>query len=481
MEQKNNFESYLKTMFEYYKDNNFESFVNKILSYNIAIGSYKKDISIISKKIFTDLLKLDFNKNYVIYNEYDNYFYIENIDDKKNKKHNILLDIPVFEDNYEFIANSLVKYCFENNINFSIKLNKKLKNTIFQMRVFKVIDANKIIDYFTKSEEISKLVKSRTLPFLYQINLIGVYTEISPYSFKNIYIKYLYHYYSKYMNESDINIESFLRYIEFSYKNEKELNKKRMLNIIYHYILIIYNNDDIFNLFEENLVMELSSFQGNDFIIKYDENEMIYFIDKEDNNIEIRYESEDFFNIAYAKYYENIIKKDTSDKYYKLFYDTFDNILVNNYKNIENILDLLNPSMDKINKILLLSSSLYFAYKKMNFSFRQIKLIMDYLISIMDNYEKKENNQKDKIISEYIISDEYANKIVNLKNGTSMTIKKYILDNNIINNIPENCIVELKNGNKITVKEFINNIYNYIPNYNSYLELINDLVDSIEY
>lgn len=481
MEQKTNLENYLKNMFEYYKDNNFESFINKILSYNIAIGSYKKDISIISKKIFNDLLKLDFNKNFVTYNEYNSYFYIENIDDKKNKRHDILLDIPIFEDNYEFIANSLVKYCFENNINFSIKLNKKLKNTIFQMRVYKVIDANKIIDYFTKSEEISKLVKSRTLPFLYQTNLIGVYTEISPYSFKNIFIKYLYQYYSKYMNVDDINIETFLRYIELSYKNEKKLNKKRMLIILYNYIHIINNNDDIFNLFEENLVMDLSSFQANDFIIKYDKNEMIYFINKEDNNIEIRYENEDFFNIAYAKYYENIIKKDTSDKYYLLFYNTFNNILITNYKNIEGILDLISPNMDKINKILLLSSSLYFAYKKMNFSLRQIKLIMDYLISIMDNYEKKDIYQKNNKVDKYILSDNYANKIINLKNGNIITIKKYILDNKIIDNIPNNCIVELKEGKKITGKEFIDNLYNYIPNYNNYLELINDLVDSIEY
>ena len=349
------------------------------------------------------------------------------------------------------------------------------------MRLFKINDANKLLNYFKKSEELSKLVKSRTLPFLYQINLIGIYTEISPYSFKNIFIKYLYQYYSKYTNINDINIETFLKYIEVTYKNERELNKKRMLSILYKYILIIFNNDDIFNLFEENLVMELSSFHANDFIIKYDNNEMIYFIDKEDNNIVIKYENEDFFNIAYAKYYENIIKKDTSDKYYRLFYDTFDNILVNNYNNIESILDLINPNMDKINKILILSSSLYFAYKKMNFSLKQIKLIMDYLLSILYNYDKKDSNQTNNSTNKYILSDEYANKIINLKNGESITMKKYLMDNNIIDNILENCIVELKDGNKLTGKEFINNLYNYIPNYNTYLDLINDLVDSIEY
>ena len=161
------------------------------------------------------------------------------------KNNNILLDIPVFEENYELISLNLVKYCFNTIIDFSIKLSKYIKNTILQIKVNNINDANKIIDHFIENKDIKETVKSRALPFLYQIGLIGIYTENKPYSFKNIFIQYLYLYYSKIKNEDDIDLDSFIKYIEGTYKNEKKINKKRILNVLYNVSVTkiqIFNN-----------------------------------------------------------------------------------------------------------------------------------------------------------------------------------------------------------------------------------------------
>ena len=76
------------------------------------------------------------------------------------------------------------------------------------------------------------------------------------------------------------------------------------------------------------------------------------------------------------------------------------------------------------------------------------------------------------------------NKHIHGKNLRDYTSKQRGARKQLFENIGEcknfECVV-LKNGNKLTGKEFINNLYNYIPNYNTYLDLINDLVDSIEY
>ena len=136
--------------------------------------------------------------------------------------------------------------------------------------------------------------------------------------------------------------------------------------------------------------------------------------------------------------------------------------------------------MDKISKILLISSSLFFAHKKMNFSYKQISIIMQYLLKIMDNYNKDEINKKE-YFEKYILNNEYANKVVTLKNGNNVTMKEYLIQNNIINNIPANCYIELKDGSKLSGKEFIENLYKFIPNYDNYKELTKNLIDTIEY
>ena len=56
MNKKELLENYLKKLYKIYEEKNFDFFVNTILSYNIRIGDYNKNIFNISKKIFDEIL-----------------------------------------------------------------------------------------------------------------------------------------------------------------------------------------------------------------------------------------------------------------------------------------------------------------------------------------------------------------------------------------------------------------------------------------
>ncbi len=475
MEQKENIEKFLNEMYKIYNKSNFSEFLNKIFRYNIEINSYKKNINDIANKIFNNTLNINMNLKYL---EFNNYYYIENQNNNYDFE-NIILDIPVFDNTYEIIANKLIYFLYENRINFKIKLYKYVKNTIFQIIVFTINDANKIINFFGKDNELNNIIKSRTLKFLYQNNLIGIYFDIKPYSFKNIFVQTLYLYYSKLKDNKTINLDSFLNFISNLNKSEKNLNKKRMLNLLYKYYNLINNGEDIFEILKENHSMDLSSYNANDFILKLDENNMIYFINKLDNNIIIKYKDDEFLNVAYSKFYESHIKKEKSEIYYNEFYNIFNKILSNNFNYIDNLLNLIDKKMDRITKLLLILSATYFAHKKFNFNFKQCYEIIDYLLNILDNYIKKEINNNYSI--KYILTEEYGNKEITLRNGKLTKIKDYIEKNNIIQNIPSNCKIYLNDGSEISGKEFINNLYRYIDKYNNFSELAASLINTIEY
>ena len=483
MNKKDELNNYFKIMYDFYEKNNFKFFLEKCMNYNIKIGDFGKDIDFLSRKVFTSVLNAMPQESIKFeYKNYINYYYLNVFNLQNNKvKYNIIVDVPVFEDNYERIALKCLKFLVDNKINFSMKFYKKLKNSFFKICFEDLSQLKMFVNYFGKGEEFISETKSRVLPFLNSINLLGIYTEIYPFSFKNYFIFQLY----LYFNHCDINnivdrisLDDFHSYIRNKLKIEKRDNKKRMYNILFNYLDIMLYDKDLYLLFNENSVMNISSYMPNDYILKMDNKKMIYFIDKVEG-IEIKYGSVDFLNVAYSKYYDNVIKKEENDKYYNDFYSIYSNILCSNFKNMDGILLLLNPKMDNINKLLVVFSSAYFAYKKFDLSIQTIYYILDYVVPLVFSYDFN-NNFVNKKNNEYVLNEEYANTVINLKDGTKSTVKEYYKIFNVLANINNDSVVKFKNGESYSGKQFLDKLIKYVSNYDNYKELCDDLVLSIE-
>ena len=483
MNKKNEVENFLNILYEFYKKSNYKFFVEKCLSFNVKIGDYNKNISVLSNKVFNNVLNslsgIECKKEYKETRFY--YHLCVNLIENNKFKNNIIVDVPVFEDNYEKIALNITNYLVEHKFNFSLRFYKLLKNSYFKVIFEDIGHCKAFCDYFNMNSEINSLVLSRCIPFLNNHNLLAIYTEIEPFSFKNFYIKYLYQYYGECLkrNVECISLDDFYKYINNKYKAERNLNRKRMFRIMVTYLDIIIRDCSIFDLFITNTVMNISSYSPNEYNLKLDNNKMIYFISKVDG-IEIKYGSIDFLNISYSKYYDIVMKKEQNDKYYNDFYNIYSNILSCDYKNINKILTLINDKMDIINKLLIIFSSAFFAYEKLGFSDRVIFSILDQIIPSIYTY--KEGEFKELVSSsEYLLMDDYANKIVNLLDGTKMSFREYINKNNILDNIKNDYVLHMKSGEVISGKQFLDNLYKYISSYNTFKELFDDMVYMMEY
>ena len=238
--------------------------------------------------------------------------------------------------------------------------------------------------------------------------------------------------------------------------------------------------------------MDLGSYSPNDFILKMNNYKMKYFINKEDGE-QIEYGSEVFLNIAYSKYNENVIKRETNNKFYFDFYNIYNNILCSQYKNTDYLLSLINDKMDIINKILIILSSAFFAHKKMNFPIKTVYTILDDILpkiyvytspvvpSIDETISSTDSNVEVKVSNDYILSEELANKLVDLLDGRKISFKDYINKYDILSSIMNDTIIHMKDGTVTNGKDFIDNIYKHISFYNSFSELFEDMVSMIEY
>lgn len=482
MDRKIEIENYLKILYDFYKKSSFKFFVEKCLSFNIKIGDYNKNIDNLSKKVFNSVLNsLSRIENKVEYKETRFFYYlnVKSVDNNKFKS-NIILDIPVFEDNYEKIALNILNYLILNEFNFKMKFYKTMKNSFFKVILEDASQCKRFVEYFNMNSEINSETRSRVIPFLYSYSLLGIYTEIEPYSFKNFYIKHLYEYFfdhEKQNDSDDVSLDLFLKYISYRYKIEKDLNKKRMFAILSKYIEICISDNSIYDLFDTNTVMSIGSYNSNDYVLKMDNYKMIYFIGKDDGT-EIKYGTIDFLNIAYSKYFDNVIKKEHNDKYYSDFYNIYSDIIASKYRNIDNILLLLNNKMDIINKLLIVFSSAYFAYKKFDLPIKSVYMMLDIIIPKVYSY----NEFGSSIVSnEYRLTDDYANKLVNLLDGTKLSMRDYLNRYDILSSIKNDSIIQMKSGETINGKEFIDSLYKYISLYNNFSELFIDLVSMIEY
>ena len=486
MNKKELLENYLKKLYKIYIEKDFNEFVNTILSYNIRIGDYKKDISSISKKIFDEILVLlPESKAKFSYKEFTNFYKINIIYKEYNDPTpKVIIDVPVFIENYEKITNNLIKFLIENKINSYIKLQKVSQNALLEIRVDNETEAKKIVNHFKTNKEIVQEIKSRVVPFLPEDNLLGFSYEYKPYNFKNFYYVCLYEYFSTLKSIDNLTLDGLVAYIDNKYKVERRLNKKRMLLSIYNSIRVINEEEDIYSMFRYNSDMNIGSINPNEFDLKLDENKMIFFVNKLDERI-ISYGSEEYLNLVYSKFYDNFIKREESSTYYGYFYNIFSKILSDDYKDIDKLLDFSNMQKDYIYTLMMLISSLFFAYKKMNFSLNDVYSILKYVlfkkykleikIKSSEEYEEKKN------IYIFPLNIEYGNKVVDLKDKSKITVKEYFRQNKIEDTIPLNSLVYMKDGKILKGEDFLRDLYKYIGLYDSFEELRNSLISLIEF
>lgn len=486
MNKKELLENYLKKLYKIYIEKDFNEFVNTILSYNIRIGDYKKDISSISKKIFDEiLLLLPESKAKFSYKEFTNFYKINIIykiyNDPTPK---VIIDVPVFIENFEKITLNLTNFLIENKINSYIKIQKVSQNALLEIRVDNETEAIKIVNHFKNNKEIVEEIKSRVVPFLPEDNLLGFSYEYKPFNFKNFYYVYLYRFFSSINSIDDVNLDNLENYIEGRFKVERRLNEKRMIFSIYSTIRVINHEEDIYSLFKYNSDMDIGSMNPNEYNLSLDENKMIYFVNKLDERI-ISYGSEEYLNLVYSKFYDNFIKREESSKYYSYFYNIFSKILSDNYKDVDKLLDFSNVQKDYIYTLMMLISSLFFAYKKMNFTLNDVYSILKYVLfkKYKVEIEVKSLDEFDKPKNTFVfpLNIEYGNKVVDKKDKSKITVKEYFRINKILDTIPLNSLVYMKDGKILKGEDFLKDIYKYIGLYDSFEELRNSLISLIEF
>lgn len=486
MNKKELLENYLKKLYKIYEEKSFDFFVNTILSYNIRIGDYNKNIFNISKKIFDEiLLQLPESKAKFSYKEFNNYYKINIIYNVYNDPTpKVIIDVPLFIENYEKITINLTNFLIKNKINSYIKLQKISKNPLLEIRVDNENEAKKVVNHFKTDEVISKEIKSRVIPFLPEDNLLGFSYEYKPYNLKNFYYICLYKFFDTIKNEDDVNLDNFENYVDNLYRIEKNLNKKRMTLSIYESIRTINRSEDIYNMFKYNSDMNIGSMNPNEYDLKLDKEKMIYFINKIDERI-ISYGSEEYLNLVYSKFYDNFIKREESSTYYAYFYNIFSKLLSENFKDIDKLLDFSIIQKDYIYTLMMLISSLFFAYKKMGFALNDVYLILKHILfkKYKLDIEVKSLDDFDKPNIGYVfpLNIEYGNKVIDLKNKSKITIKEYFRINKVLDTIPMNSLVYMKDGKILKGEDFLKDIYKYISLYDNFEELRNSLVSLIEF
>ena len=237
-------------------------------------------------------------------------------------------------------------------------------------------------------------------------------------------------------------------------------------------------------MFKYNSDMDIGSMNPNEYNLKLDENKMIYFVNKLDERI-ISYGSEEYLNLVYSKFYDNFIKREESSTYYGYFYNIFSKLLSENYKDVDKLLDFSSMQKDYIYTLMMLISSLFFAYKKMNFSLNDVYSLLKYVLFKKYNFEIEiksfEEFDKPKNVYIFPLNIEYGNKVVDLKDKSKITVKEYFRINKVLDTIPLNSLVYMKDGKILKGEDFLRDLYKYIGLYDTFENLRNSLITLIEF
>ena len=482
-EKINNLIIYLRSLYE--KGISFNSIIENNKSFGIENNQYNINIEKQTSNVVINIIKeLNIKKIKYSYKIFKTYTKINIIFNLKNYSSNIAkVNVPIVLENYLKIVVIFTKYIIENKINCYIKLENKYNNELFNIYFYDYHDAEAFINFYSVNEEYILEKKREILPLIYNSNGFGVSTEIKPYYYNNIINEYLCIYFSNISRSNKINSESLKDFFDLSYKKEKRILKKEILLFIIKSINCIENEKYIFEIFKYQNNMNIGSFDSMDYNLKVDNNKLIYFENK-DKTIQIKFGSDDYLNICYSKFYNNVISKDRNETYYSYFKNIFIKILENKYNNIEKILNFDDLNGDIIYQQLILVSACFFAYKVMNFNYEIIYDILKKSLERKLNFKIKIDFDEQKVEKEtfnFPFNIDYGNKVIKLKNNNLTTIYDYFRDNKVLSIIPEGSMLNLKNGTIVKSIDYLKEIYNIIPNYDSFSELVADNIELIEF
>jgi len=482
---KKNIEKFLNNQFQIYKIKNFNSMIDYCYSYGCKNSEYENDISKITNYVFNSIISKIINNN-IKYSYKDSSLNI-----KINISHNIKnymtthakLYVPIDVVSFFDISNLLIDFIIENKINCNIKLSKINMNDLLVLTIYDYNLVNRIIEYLNNSIEWKKAKKIKNIPLIPIINDIGICTDIYPYNYIDTFNNLLCLYFTstiKHINE--IKVDDFIQFLTKHLEKEKRYLRKYIINIIINSIDIIVNNKDPLSVFNYNSNMNIGNKNIDTYKLLIDNNRMIYFQDKAQTH-NILFNSPEYLSLCYAKYYENIIQKNSELEYYAFFRSTYIRIVQNNFKDIEKLLDFSYLNKDDIYTKLAIISFIYFAIEKMGLPYKDgyeiLKKILERKYNIKFDIVKETKIEEEKF--EFPFENEYKNKVITLKNGKITTIYEFFKENNVIKSIPLNCTLHLNDGRTILSDEFLKNIYKIINNYNNINEIIDDYILLIEF
>lgn len=486
MKEENNLINNFKNLYNIFHNHGFDYLMNYCYSYSIKDNEYLKDISKIATMILNNTIKLlEENRIKYSFKEENKLIKINIIFSYKNypsSKAKVIL--PVFAENYLKVSSNITKYIIANKINCSLKILKQNRNDILSIYFFDFNDAEKFTSYYVNNDELKKDIKRKIINIIPQQYDLGICTEINPYNYFDSLLIYLCKYFKTINSEEKLDYEELIGYLNNYYKNENKILKKEMIKVIIESLKILKDNNNPFDVFKYNENMNIGSFDISNYNLRLDENKLIYF-ENHEKTLLILFGTEEYLNICYSKFYKNVIEKNLNNLYYTYFKNIYIKILESRYEDIDKLLDFSNANDDIIYQELMLISSAYFAYKKMNFSFDNVNMIIKKILEKKLNCEiKYELQDLDQYVEKkfsFPFNIEYGNKIITLKNGELSSIYNYFRENNVLEYIPIDCVVNLKDGLSSKGEEFLKKIYLLIPNYDNFNELIKNNIDFIEY
>jgi len=477
--------NYIKNCYEIYSKSNFESIVNYCYSFGTKHNQYNKDISKSVYLIVNNVINtLKLKKITHSHKEY-----------KKSVKINIIFErinypstkakiyVPVYLDNCERVLSIILRYIIENKYNCNIKLSKIINNELLVINFEDCKVINKFFDFYSGSKELKKEEKNIISCLIPKKSGFGICSEIYPYNYLDTFNNYLCLYYNNIKSVEEINLKSVIAYFENCYNKEKIILKKEMLKKIILCINSIIDISKINSIFDYNGEMNIGSFNPSDYNLLLSEKKILYFENKE-KTFQINFGTEEYLNICYSFFYKNIISKNSASVYYVFFRSIYINLLEKKFENIKDLYNI-DISEDLIYKELALMASGYFVYKKLNFDYKEIYLILKKVLELNllcninldeDNSEEINNNK-----IEFPFNIEYAGKLVTLKDGSAVTIINYFNNNGVLKYIPLNSKINLKDGTTISAEVFLKELYKIIPEYNNFMELFDKKIDFIEY
>ena len=478
------------------KNNNFKLIPKMIENINKKINKYSTNINNNSKFENIEYYKLKKEYNMI----FDNFNYINNfiknkIDNKDQhiKKQNIIVELKMEKKDLEkdliekvIKYNNKIKLEFESEFKLIYtklnlkKLNTKLYNELFLIKnspdlEYKITYTNKIINYFNK--ECNKENSCDYKNFIELLKkLLNIFIQEQKLKLKNIL---------KEISEHNKKLKDFTSFFKFEFESEsKEItfiskfyfnfnNKvRKKINKVNDYLNTNFNYDYENNFHQILIIDDLEQLNKNINILSNLENNIEYFIEKRNYDINFledkqNIDKNNFFKIE-TENIENIKNIQKEQKNILKLIRQIILIIKNIKQNCLNI--ILKNKFDDIKKIevnennyikpvydnLLKDIETYFIFQPIDKNITIIKQL-EKLFNYCDQKSNKINNvyfEICKIVNEMIEKENEYNKD---------NIEKIKLYENIMKNSDN--IIELKNDIKI------HNLDIYLGNYKNFINL----------